>query len=248
MRRPAINRLATVVVALSAVVATGAASAQSYYDPYRDRNYDGYARDGYGQPYPDRYGNSGGAVYDYARVLRVDPVIDSRYGDSRYGDSRYGGYPASGQNCYYRETNTYAGSDPYYSRGYGNDRYGNDPYARGSNTGATVATVIGGLVGAAIGSQVGGGSARYATSAIGTMVGGMAGRQIYEQNRRDQYRSGTVRVCDPVPAGGYGSYPTGDGRVSGYDVTYEYAGRTFRTRTDYHPGDRIRVRVDVRPE
>jgi hypothetical protein len=101
MRRPAHHRLATVVVALSAVVATGAASAQSYYDPYRDRNYDGYARDGYGQPYPDRYGNSGGAVYDYARVLRVDPVIDSRYG--------YGGYPASGQqNCHYRETNTYA--------------------------------------------------------------------------------------------------------------------------------------------
>jgi hypothetical protein len=236
MRRPAPNRLATVAVALAAVVATGTASAQSYYDQYRDRHYDGYSRNYSSQPYPDRYGNSGGAIYDYARVLRVDPVIDSRYG--------YGGYPASGQqNCYYRETNTYAGSDPYYSRG-----YGNDPYARGGNTGATVATVIGGIVGAAIGSQVGGGSARYATSAIGSMVGGMAGRQIYEQNRREQYRSGTVRVCDPVPSGGYGSYPTGDGRVSGYDVTYEYAGRTFQTRTDYHPGDRIRVRVDVRPD
>ncbi|GAB3728411.1 glycine zipper 2TM domain-containing protein [Luteimonas pelagia] len=242
MRRPARNRLATVVVALVAATAMGSASAQSYYDQYRDRHYDGYARDGYGQPYPDRYGNSGGAVYDYARVLRVDPVIDSRYG---YGDSRYGygGYPASGQNCTYREANTYAGSDPYYSRS-----YGSDPYAGGSQAGATVATVIGGIVGAAIGSQVGGGSARYATSALGTMVGGMAGRQIYEQNRRDRYRSGTVRVCDPVPTGGYGSYPTGDGRVAGYDVTYEYAGRTFRTRTDYHPGDRIRVRVDVRPD
>lgn len=33
----------------------------------------------------------------------------------------------------------------------------------------------------------------------------------------------------------------------GYNVTYEYAGRRYQTRTDYHPGDRIRVRVDVRP-
>ena len=37
-------------------------------------------------------------------------------------------------------------------------------------------------------------------------------------------------------------------QVAGYDVTYEYANRTYRTRTDYHPGDRIRVRVDVQPE
>jgi uncharacterized protein YcfJ len=77
----------------------------------------------------------------------------------------------------------------------------------------------------------------------------MAGRQVYENAQRDNYRTGTVQVCDPLPAGsGYGSYPVNDGQVAGYDVTYEYAGRSFRTRTNYHPGDRIRVRVDVRPE
>ena len=48
---------------------------------------------------------------------------------------------------------------------------------------------------------------------------------------------------------GYGnSGYVNDGRVTAYDVTYEYAGRQFVTRTNYHPGDRIRVRVDVRPE
>ena len=41
---------------------------------------------------------------------------------------------------------------------------------------------------------------------------------------------------------GYGSESE---RVDGYDVTYEYAGRQYRTRRDYHPGERIRVRVDV---
>jgi uncharacterized protein YcfJ len=63
---------------------------------------------------------------------------------------------------------------------------------------------------------------------------------------------GTVTVCDPVPTNdgyysGNGSY-NNDRSVSAYDVTYEYAGHQYTTRTNYHPGDRIRVRVDVRAE
>ena len=117
----------------------------------------------------------------------------------------------------------------------------------GTNTGATAATVIGGIVGAVVGSKVGGGSARYATSALGSMVGGMAGKQIYEQTQRNRaanQRVGVARACDPVPVG---AYESGRGATT-YDVTYEYGGRNYTTRTSYHPGDRIRVRVDVRPE
>ena len=33
----------------------------------------------------------------------------------------------------------------------------------------------------------------------------------------------------------------------GYDVTYRYHGAEFTKRTDHHPGDRIRIDVDVRP-
>ena len=206
------------------------------------------------QPYPDAYGSAYGAQYDYARVVRVDPVFGSGYAG------------AAGTRC--REQPAYVGSDRYdrgyYAGGYGSDgyygqdRYRNDGYYdRGraddyryggaSSTGATVATVVGGVLGAVIGSQVGGGSARYATSAIGSMVGGIAGREVYEQSQRGRARGGTVRVCDPVPADGR-YYPAGDRAVSAYDVTYEYAGRQYTTRTDHHPGDRIRVRVDVRPE
>lgn len=36
-------------------------------------------------------------------------------------------------------------------------------------------------------------------------------------------------------------------QLDGYDVTYVYRGNTFQTRTEQHPGDRIRVRVQVRP-
>ncbi len=237
-------------LAFALAATSGVANAQSYYDTNGRAGYGAYGS--YGQPQPDRYGQSSGAVYDHARVLRVDPVIASGPG---YGE-------ASGTNCRYTQS-TYSGRDGYYTsdrhgddRYYGNDRYGDPYYGRGGydpygqagvGAGSNIATVIGGLVGAAIGSQVGGGSARYATAAIGSMVGGMAGRQIYEAGQRERYatRTGTVRVCDPVP---YGGSRTSGNRVAGYDVTYEYAGREFHTRTDYHPGDTIRVRVEVHPD
>lgn len=247
------NRLFVSTLVLGLAAATGVASAQSAGQPYYGS---GYGQQAYGQPSPDRYGQGNGSQYDYARVLRVDPVLGSGYG------SGYSNQPVNGQRCY--ENQTYVGgSDPYGNGGYRNDGYANGGYRQdgyydqygnnrgtgGSQVGGTMATVIGGVVGAVIGSQVGGGSGRYATSAIGSMVGGVAGRQIYEQSQRQ--RAATVRVCDPVrvdgryPSNGYAS---NERAVNAYDVTYEYAGRSYTTRTSYHPGDRIRVRVDVRPE
>jgi len=240
---PAMKRLSATMLVLGLAAAAGTASAQSYgygSDPY-------YRNSRNTTVYPDRYGNNGGAIYDYARVVRVDPVIE-RYANTAYGN---------GQRCY--QTTAPGGyANDGYSRngGYRNDGYyGNDPYyprdgQYGTNTGRNVATVIGGIAGAVLGSKVGGGSGQVAATAIGSMVGGMAGRQIYESNQRRRYTpEGVVTVCDPVPVNdGYGGRYVNDGRVSAYDVTYEYAGRQFMTRTNYHPGDRIRVRVDVRPE
>lgn len=237
------KRLFVSTLALCLAATTGLASAQTYRSaPY--------------SPAP-RYGQDATVRYDYARVIRVDPVFDSRYGSA---------YPTSqSQRCYQRDTYV-RGDDGYYRNdGYDNGYYRNDRYqsdrdgyydqygnyhrrSGGTQTGATVATVVGGIIGAAVGSQVGGGSARYATSAIGSMVGGMAGRQIYEQRQRERVpdRVGTVTVCDPQPAGS--GYYSNDRSVDAYDVTYEYAGHQYTTRTNYHPGDRIRVRVDVRAE
>jgi uncharacterized protein YcfJ len=227
------KRLSASLLALGLAVASGTAPAQDYNFNATSAYQPAY------QPSPDRYGNASGAIYDYARVVRVDPVIDSYRG----------GYATtSGQRCYDSYTDAY-GNDPYRDNGYARDPY-YPQRGYGTQAGATVATVIGGIAGAVLGSKIGGGSGSTAAAAVGAMAGGMAGRQIYENTQRNRHaRTGTVRVCDPVPArDGYTSHPVGDGRVTGYDVTYEYAGRTFRTRTDYHPGDRIRVRVDVRPE
>jgi len=256
------KRLMASTLAVALAATTASAGAQTYGRTYL-------------QPSPDQYGQSSGAQYDYARVLRVDPVFDSRsgygngnsgygngtYTTSGYGNASHGGQQGYGQNCYERTTtvNGYEPYGDYRNDGYRQDDRYYDPYGNrnsGSQVGGTMATVIGGVVGAVLGSQVGGGSARYATSAIGSMVGGVAGRQIYEQTQRQRDRAGTVRVCDPVrvdgryPSNSYASngYASNDRAVTAYDVTYEYAGRSYSTRTSYHPGDRIRVRVDVRPE
>jgi uncharacterized protein YcfJ len=222
------KRLSAALLAVG-LAASGTAVAQStYYPP--SGGYDRYQQDA--------------AYYDYARVVRVDPVLDGRYSSTAN---------VGGQRCY--ETTT-AGSyeRDVYQDGYRNDgRY--DQYGRpvaGSTTGRNVATVVGGIAGAVLGSQIGGGTGAYAATAIGSMVGGMAGREIYEQRQRDRYpRQGVVRVCDPEPVpggyGGYGDYRTAGG-ASAYDVTYEYNGRSYTRRMDYHPGDRLRVRVDVSPQ
>lgn len=230
-------KLITTSLLAAGLACSAAASAQAPYGG-ADRGY--YGND-YGN---DGYRNS--AVYDYARVVSVRPVMGG-----------YGSQPTSAQRCYERRDG-YAGDyrDDYYGRdgydrdGYDHrDRYNQRDYgygeARGTTAGRNVATIVGGIVGAAIGSQVGGGSARYATSAIGTMVGGMAGQSVYENSVRSRNaRSGVVTVCDPVERGDYRA----SRGVDAYDVTYEYAGRQYTARTGYHPGDRIRVRVDVQPE
>lgn len=237
MNRRVSNRLVACTLApamaLAFAGASGSIAAQELRAAYVQPDSDYYQG--------DRYDRSGGH-YDYARVIRVDPVFDSR-----------GGYAQTGQRCYQRReyADGYDGYGDDYRDGRYDDGYyrgdSHDPYRSDNGSGGAIATVIGGVIGAAIGSQVGGGSARYATSAIGTMVGGLAGREIYEQSRRQRDRTGTVTVCDPVPNDGrYVS--TGNRGVTEYDVTYEYAGRQYTTRTNYHPGDRIRVRVDVRPE
>lgn len=245
MKRTGISFLA---IALAA--ATGVASAQSYGDrPYGDYG------DRYAAPQVYRGGDYEGARYDYARVLRVDPVIVQGRGyptrDGRRCETRRDGY--AGGDRY---------GDDYYAGGYG-DGYGDrgyrrdEPYRdqRRDENGRMVATVIGGIAGAVLGSKIGDGSGQYIGTAVGSMVGGMAGRGIYDANRRArQPRDGYVTVCEPdsYGYGGDGYYSSDRYRderaVSEYDVTYEYAGRQYTTRTNYHPGDSIRVRVDVRAE
>lgn len=222
------TRLIGSLLALGMVAASASAAAQSY----------GRYDDG-----GDRYGSSAdaGGYYDYARVIRVDPVFDEAYR----------GQSGAGVRCY-ETTTPIAGGDAGGYRGddgYGGGYYRGDDGRRGDGAGRSMATIAGGVIGAVLGSNVGGGSGKIAATAVGSMVGGIAGREIYDQSQQDRYpRAGTVRVCDPEPVrDGYGGY-RGEAGVRAYDVTYDYNGHRYTRRMDYNPGDRIRVRVEVIPQ
>lgn len=233
------KRLTAALLAVGLASSSAAAFAQSTYYPPSNGYDSGYQQ-------PESY-------TDYARVIRVDPVVGGGYGTTQ---SSYG---SNGQRCYQTQS---AGSYPQQNGqygSYGNDGYRsngyNDPYGypqAGSNTGRTVATVVGGIAGAVLGSKVGGGSGSYAASAIGSMVGGMAGRQVYDRTQANRnVRPGVVTVCDPEPVrGGYtGGYrQASNGQANAYDVTYEYNGRRYTRRMNYNPGQRVQVRVDVSPQ
>ncbi len=105
-------------------------------------------------------------------------------------------------------------------------------------------TIVGGIVGGVIGRQFGDGRGRDAMTVVGTLVGSAIGHDAaVKRQRRDGYevRSRTVERCQT-------SYTLDrEERIDGYNVTYRYHGRSFTTRTDSHPGERIRVRVSVTP-
>ena len=245
------KRLLASLLALGLASASACAFAQSNYDGYQDNN-------GYNTGY-DNAANSDGSYYDYAQVIRVDPVLQSNA--SSYGN--YNTNTQAGMRCYDRSSaGSYdnGNSDPG-NGSYGNGSYNNDSHngyggrGQGSEAGRNVATIAGGVVGAVLGSKIGGGSGTYAAAAVGSMLGGMAGRGIYDQNQRNRYvRGGTVRVCDPQPvrdgySGNYSNgYASDYGNATAYDVTYEYNGRRYTRRMSYNPGDRLRVRVDVSPQ
>lgn len=201
-------------------LAAGTASAQ-YYDSRYDQGHRG----------------DNGPRWDIARVVNVDPILAP-------------GEPSYRQQCW-QEPVRYV----EHGRGY-NDRR----YARNSGLGQSTSTVLGGILGAAIGHQIGDGSGQRAATAAGALIGGAIandryrerngygngyGQRGYDDGYGRGYERETVRYeqrCQTVADG------RSEDRVVGYRVAYDYNGHVYTTQTPYHPGDSIRVRVDVVPE
>jgi uncharacterized protein YcfJ len=105
-------------------------------------------------------------------------------------------------------------------------------------------TLLGAVIGGALGHTMGRGDGRAAATVAGAVIGGAIGNQAARSD--DGYRdAGAVyqRRCHVRTVR--------DGRrVVGYVVAYRYHGRHFRTRMDHAPGRFMRVWVDdgwVRP-
>ena len=231
------KRFVLAPLVFAAALVAGSADAQDsaqsygYQDRYGDTYQDGYLADDryyddrYGDRYEDRYDDRYDDRYGYARTATPD-----RYGrDGTYDTARVlrvepmmsRGGAVSRRECV-------GGYDDRYAYG----GYGSDPYrqrARTSGAGALIGAVIGGAIGNAVADD------------------DRRGRYYGDPRYGQGYYGQPAADCRYV--GGYGGYDGYDrGRVDAYRVTYEYAGRVYQTVTDYPPGERLRVRVDVRPQ
>lgn len=102
-------------------------------------------------------------------------------------------------------------------------------------------TLAGGVIGAAVGRQLGDGSGRDALTVLGALAGSAVA------NERARRRSTGALVAVPVERCATTVDRVSERRVDGYWVTYRHRGRLHRIRTSEHPGDRIRLQVTARP-
>ena len=102
---------------------------------------------------------------------------------------------------------------------------------------------IGGVAGALLGNQVGGGRGREAATAVGAVVGALTGEHLANQNGWGGYQQAApqqqrqVQNCRTV-----NDVQT---RLTGYQVEYEYSGQVYSTVTREKPGRTLPVRVSV---
>ena len=102
-------------------------------------------------------------------------------------------------------------------------------------------TIVGGIIGGAVGNRIGHGRGRDAATVAGAILGAALGRDIHRRRHEPQRHVQTEQVCRS-----YDEYVEEE-RLDGYRVKYRYHGRTYVTRMDHDPGDKIRVYVSVSP-
>jgi uncharacterized protein YcfJ len=116
-------------------------------------------------------------------------------------------------------------------------------YRERSGGDATGGTVLGAIIGGAIGNKVGSGDGRRAATVAGAVIGGAIGHDIDKNNGSQpgrEYR-GVRENCRVVDV------ESERREVAGYDVEYRYRGEMFMSRLNYDPGERLRIRVAITP-
>jgi uncharacterized protein YcfJ len=212
------TKMMVIFAAAALTVGSSGVFAQDHrYDDRPDNRYDGRYDNRDDNRYDDQNDDryDGDGAYDYAKVVDVQPL------------TRQVRVSSPQRECW-DETR-------YDERDYG------PPRARNS----AGPTLLGAVIGAAIGNQIGHGDGRRAATAAGAIIGaGVGNSQAGRRNGYDQPpppRAYTVQRCETHYRNDV------EERIDGYRVTYVYHGRRGVTELPYKPGDRIRVRVDVSP-
>ena len=106
---------------------------------------------------------------------------------------------------------------------------------------AAGAMILGGVLGGVVGHQIDRHGNGDTAKLIGALVGASIGHDMGHNDTQPVTTTVSQRCSNTT------RYDN-DERIVGYRVTYRYRGQTFVTRTDHHPGSRIRVNVAVTPD
>jgi len=142
-----------------------------------------------------------------------------------------------------------------------NQSFGSTRQLSSSRSHSGTDAVIGGLIGGVIGNQLGrksGRGARNGATVAGAIVGSVIANEVrgndVSRHRRHKRRHETHRTLPqrvvttrPVEHCKETMHTSYEQRVQGYNVTYNYRGKTLTTRMDRDPGDQIELRVNVSP-
>ena len=104
-------------------------------------------------------------------------------------------------------------------------------------------TFLGAVIGGVVGHQFGSGRGNDAATVAGSLIGAAIGSNAADDRYGDRYE----RVAYPVERCETRYREHREERVDGYRVHYKYHGQRYVTEMPYDPGNRIRVRVDIRP-
>ena len=91
--------------------------------------------------------------------------------------------------------------------------------------------LMGAIAGGAIGSTIGHGTGTAAAVILGVAGGALLGDRIEQGGQQ------------PLPSQVCGTETTYENRTTGYNVTYEYAGRQHTTQMPYDPGPTVQLQV-----
>lgn len=163
---------------------------------------------------------------DHARVTRVEPLYRNVQVSTPV------------QNCWDEPVTVYQQHAGHDHGGY-----------RGRRGRSYTGPIVGGIVGGLVGNQFGGGDGRTLLTVAGAVLGASVGND-YGNRRHRRHNHAPAHTT---------SYTTTERRCStthqvsnrqesdGYLVEYKYRGRTYSTRLDYDPGQRLPVEVQVVP-
>lgn len=127
------------------------------------------------------------------------------------------------------------------------ERRGHNDYERqGGQDRRYGGAIVGGLAGGVIGHQIGGGTGKDAATALGVVLGAMAGDRMENVGQRGYYDNRPVETTQREVQSCRTVYDT-QTRITGYRVAYEYRGQNYTTFMHTNPGNSLPVRVSVDP-